>query len=574
MNIPDNFDRWMFDYQEGNLSGSEMEAFENFLVQNPEFEVEADAWSQAFVPNEEFVYPNAQALQKDRRAVAGWYGWATAAVAVLLVGSVYFFIPNETLENSFRQVADSGNATRFNSNNSSNSTAVNVENVNSQDLTENQLSSLNNGLVAITNINHFTNSNVNGTNGSNTANGVNETNGNVVNFVANNGAPINTSSNDVDLAVVTASRENVNIDALNQEFTKYEDDNNSKYLGNPTVTDLGFDVSANGKYDYSSWQNKVKRVYHKIEKMFDYPVGLTNLRDPELLLPNSNTVAFNPGFTGGMLAPRFQVNYRNQWFGTEQNSQQMTLSYDNYSYQLRGGVGVAVNAKDYGFGKLGDYSLNLNYSPKIILAKNVVFEPAVKMTLGVLNVNGNDLNPGSTVELERGRVFQTPGVGEVPGNQQLFYKDFGLGFVVNTKWFYAGFSADNINNHFESVYNADGSITPTSSPTLISGIVGFDYEAKRRPKDKPMSISPFVAYQQFGQRKELWVGANYRINAFTIGGSISQKKEFTAAVGMKFEKFKLVYHYDQTMSTALNKQIGSHNISIRFNGRTNKSRIK
>jgi len=66
MKITENFDRWMFDYKEGNLSGSEMEAFENFLIQNPEFEVDADAWDQAFVTNENIAYPYAKALDKDR----------------------------------------------------------------------------------------------------------------------------------------------------------------------------------------------------------------------------------------------------------------------------------------------------------------------------------------------------------------------------------------------------------------------------------------------------------------------------------------------------------------------------
>lgn len=585
MNIPENFDRWMFDYKEGNLSGAEMAAFENFMIQNPQFEVDADAWNQAFVPNEEFVYPNASNLQKDRKVAAAWFGWSTAAVIAILLGSVYFLAPgtSELLSKQYSSTVETETQLLH-------STLVNSE-LSDDELNATlpndaaQFNATNNGVVAQNSVNGVVTNPVIGSNSTNQhLNGVNTVvNGTTVqssnglnnNVVSSNGnliASNNVGNNDGN---VTSSGQNVNTDALIQEINKFDsDENSSKYQGNPIISESEFDFSKKESYDHSSWQNKVKKVYRKIEKMFDYPVGLTNLRDPELLLPNSNITAFNPAFTGGMLSPRFEMNYRNQWLGSEMNSQQMSISFDNYIYQMRGGIGITLNAKDYGLGKMGDYSVNLTYSPKILLSKDVVFEPAVKLTLGALNVNGDALESNASVELERGQIFNTPAQGTLTGNQQQFYKDYGLGFVLNTKWFYAGFSADNLNKHYAQVYNEEGSTTPMLTPIKYSGIVGFDYEAKRRPKEKPLSFSPFVAYQQFGSRKEIWAGSNFRFNSFTFGGSISQKKDFTASIGMKFERFKLVYHYDHTYSTVLNKQIGSHNVGIRINGRTKKSRIK
>ena len=388
-----------------------------------------------------------------------------------------------------------------------------------------------------------------------------------------NGSVNNNNSSNSEGAVVY-SDPSVGMKSINQEKNKYEFDNHTaKYVGNPTGKDLAFDISKRQSYDLNSWKNKLKHLYNKIERMFDNPVGLTNLRDQEMLLPNTSILAFNPAFTGGMLAPRFEMNYRNQWSGNAQNSQQMTLSYDNYFYPMRGGIGVVLNAKDYGYGKFNDYNLSLTYSPKIILSKDVTFEPAVKMTIGAMNANASKLSTGSQFELERGRILNVP-TSIQPGNRQLWYKDYGLSFVLNTKWFYAGFSADNLNRHYENVYNQEGYATPTSTPLKLSAIIGTDYDFKRRPKDKPMVFSPFVAYQQFGQRTEVWGGFNYVLNKLTIGGSISQKKEFTAAIGMKFERFKLVYHYDQTQSALNNnKQIGSHNIGIRINGSNKTSRL-
>ena len=43
MKIPENFDRWIFDYLEGNLTPSEASEFERFLALNPDFEADVDA---------------------------------------------------------------------------------------------------------------------------------------------------------------------------------------------------------------------------------------------------------------------------------------------------------------------------------------------------------------------------------------------------------------------------------------------------------------------------------------------------------------------------------------------------
>ncbi|MEX1001307.1 MAG: PorP/SprF family type IX secretion system membrane protein [Crocinitomicaceae bacterium] len=567
MNIPENFDRWMFDYKEGNLFGSEKAAFENFLIQNPDYEIEVDAWNHAFIENEAAEYPQANSLIKDRKVGAAWY-WSAAAAVVLLIGGAALFMNDvnsnvgHRLTPGFVQNQDHEISKFSKSILAQDITSVNpsvTEQVLSNDanfsgediLYSYQAGQTENGWI-----------NTQNQNGSGTENG-----------------SVNGSSSDQDFTSKTgedytevSSNIASNDAAFAQERDKFVDteDFNSQYLGNPMATELNFDVSKTESYDFSSWQNKVKRFYHKLEKVFDNPVGLTNLRDPELVMPNSSIVSFNPAFAGGMLSPRFEMNYRNQWLGKEQNSQQMTLSYDNYIYELRGAIGVVVNAKDYQYGEFGDYNMSVIYSPKMLLGKNAVLEPAVKMTMGVLNANGNKLAPESEFELERGRILSTPAAQQMGGNQQLWYKDIGVGLVLNTKWFYAGVSADNLNNHFENVYSEEGYATPTSMPMKLSGIIGTDWENKHRPTDKPLSLSPFIAYDQLGNRKEIWGGMSSRLNCFTLGASVSSQLNFTALAGIQFEHFKLIYHYDQTQSLLTNDQFGSHNLTLRINGSTKK----
>lgn len=561
MNIPENFDRWMFDYKEGNLSSNEQEVFESFLIQHPEFELDADAWNNSYVENEAFAYPHANTLKKDNRIVAGWFAWSAAAAAVIgLLFGGWYISNNDTTANTTNALS-----IEKSTENSSNLSMKNFEDYNSTTTDDSNLTATNEGVVA---------NNLFATSSSSFSENNNQQCTNGHNNPANSSDDLNLIEND-DQDVYSAG-DSFNEVALNENMNKLTaTDHQASYGNNPSIQELGFDVAKNESYDFNSWQNKMKRFWSKVEDAFDIPpTNLTNLRDPDVLIPNSSVLSFNPGFAGGMTAGRFEMNYRNQWLGSDVNAQQMTVSYDKYVRKMKGGVGFIANVKDYQYGQFTDYNFSLIYSPKVMLGRNLVFEPAIKLTMGMLNGNGNALPAESQFELERGRVLNTPAEPQMMGHQQVWYKDFGAGFMLNSNKFYAGFSIDNLNRHFENVYNLEGYATPTSSPLLINAIAGLDFENDPINGKKTISASPFVAYQNYGARQEVWGGVNLRFGMFTVGGSISQNIDYTASAGLKFEKFKLIYQYDRTYSTLANTQIGSHNIGIRFNGsKRNKSRM-
>jgi type IX secretion system PorP/SprF family membrane protein len=537
----------MFDYKEGNLSAAEAEEFENFLIQHPEYEVDADAWDMAFVQSEPIIYPHAEKLEKKRR-VAGWYYWSAAASLLLLLGSTGIYIFNDseqTLESAILNTSERVSYSKHSSGDESLSTYQRSSAL---------LSSITNGTS-----DYLSGSYVTGSmpvyNNSTTLD--NSTSG-----------ALNTSNTDADLS--SGNYQNGPDESLLAiENAKMKGDHNvGKYAGNPESKDLNFDVSKKSSIKYGSGRSVVKKFYRKVEKMLGYPPGLANLKDPELILPQNTLLAFNPSFTGGLLKSRFEMNYRNQWTGTNQASQELNISYDNYSYGLRGGVGVLVNAQDYGMGQFGDYNLSLLYSPKLVVNRYTTIEPSVKLTMGSLIANGSNLTPDSDFEMDRGRVLQVGSSNQLNGVSRQWYKDYGLGIMLNTKWFYAGFNADNLNGHYENVYGNDLS-SPTKTPIKLSAVIGTDYPSKK----KTMILSPFLAYQQSGAQPEFWGGLNYRQGFFMIGGAMSTKQEFTASVGMKFKGFKMVYHYDYTESLLTQNRMGSHNIGVRFNAKSKTQRL-
>ncbi len=580
MNIPENFDRWMFDYVEGNLSPSEVETFERFLTQNSNFEAEADAWNNAFIQDENLTYFNQKALQREKK-FAGWYGWSTAAIFAILLGAGGYFIIDSTRSKTNNNLKA---LSQISENNGLRNILSRKKDYNPIPLT----STIENDITLLSSSNNNqSQSNQNTQYGQNTVTANNsilavnndeaslfDQNDNTENVTSINQPDYNNASSESiseenNLITYTEEEDFSDNTSLKQEHDKFDSDGRtSKYQDNPEENDADLDLQKKSNLNYNSVGSKVKRVYHKIEKMMGYPVGLVNLRDPELIIPENDLLSFNPGFTGGTLKPRFEANYRNQWQGTELNTNIASISFDNYVSQIKGGVGVKLNSSIYGNGAFADNSIDLLYSPKIGLGKNIVLEPAIKVTLGLLTSNTAKFNGGANFEMERGLMLETANITSEQ-TDKLFYKDYGVGFVLNTKWFYAGFSADNLSSHYANIY-ANDNAEPVRAPTKIAGVIGSDYESA----NKNMTISPFISYRRFGENEEFWGGLNYRLNKFTIGGAYSNNQDYTLAIGMKFKKFKMLYHYDKTATTFTNQSLASHNIGIRITGEAKNKRFK
>lgn len=555
MNIPENFDRWMFDYLEGNLTASEAETFEQFLEDHPEFEMDAEAWQHAIIEDENVIYTNQHKLERKRR-FAGWYSWSAAAIVAIfiaVVGGVYF---NDNSIKSGDFSSNYKNTGELNYENSQQSSTArqNLKGQN-QPYSTAQLGSQANLLIR----SNYGVMNVSNPVSMNRVENLAATNQYEVDDQEQNGSRNFTSS--------TVKKNK----AKQQEQDKLLQKNYlSEYAVNPGFSERKIDLSKKSKVSPSSFANKTKRIYRKVEKMFGYPVGLINLRDPQMLLPENDLLSFNPAFAGGMLASRVEFKHRNQWLGSNYSSQTTQISIDGYVPEFRGGIGMIVNSKIYNGNGVADYSIDLVYSPKIKLSNKVVLETGVKVTLGMLTGNTFNLKGAKTYELDRGLPIAIDYDEPSTFYDRLWYKDIALGFVLNTENFYFGLSADNLNRHYATGYLEEGKLEPMKSPILFNGILGTDIESS----NKKMVFSPFVSARKFGEHAEAWAGLNFKINRFTLGGSYSTNQDFTAAMGMKLKKFKCFYQLDRTTSMIAASQLYSHNIGIRFNSEFKSARFK
>lgn len=565
-----NIDRWLFELMEGNLSSEQVAQLEAFLIQHPELDVDRDMWELAKVDSGKEIYPYQKKL--ERRRPVGLY-MAMGFTSIILISSLAVF-------NEVSSPLDDIQLAENNSDNkgiietrlfkSSRNTAknfsvkdneVNTEKVNSTSL---EMNNFDNGSFEQT-----SSYSTQGFSPFHVYSTPIQTQNSIVNHNTvirpidnpiNNNPEIN--KEEVLLAQNTIEEAEV-LETKKAEPIEYQREEKYANTFKPT---LKFTGERFEKSDYNiSFSSKLNKFGRNVQRMMDNPVALKNMKDPYYHVPGMQAMDVNFGAVGTLLATRVQSVSRAQWYGAENQQFMNQVSVDGYSYGMRGGLGFQLNQNYYGKGGIQNYHASLTYSPKFSVSRNVVFEPSVRFKMGNKTLNDNQIQSGSQVEYERMNMQDFYTNGTSPIGQNLWYKDLGVGLMVNTKWFFVGIQGDNLFNHYDNIYSNDLS-NPRRAGEHYVGTIGFDYQSKKDhiSKKENLTISPYLVFQHQEKLSEAWAGINFRYEWLTIGGAISTKLEPAASIGVKFKYFMFSYNADYVKSSLLNNSRLSHQLTIRF----------
>lgn len=549
-----NIDLWLFELEEGNLSPTQIQQLELFLLQHPEYDVDKDVWEMAKVQPKEMIFPNQDVLLKKREF--GWFYVASIASIFLL-----FFSFDSSFFSSFseqnlqakkysqttlmRKMIDKEiHEIQKGKGNSLTSSAFKTKQVNTNNRPiQPKIKSL------------FSSENA-----------------------LNTGKSV--SKNNTDKPVQAEVFEKVNpILAMNEEETVYFEsldqisNNGSEVdriiVGEESLTMLK-DISSLTAEVYKkqsvrtskSFQKKMRSFARKIERMANNPVALKNYRDPDFHIPGLLINDVNFSSTGTMLANRFQALSRIQWLGRENEQFMNQIAFDGYSNVMKGGIGIQLNHTTYADGGINVSNVAIAYSPKLSLTKTVTFEPSIRFKMGKKVLNYQRMESVNEVELSRQNMQSFYSSGQTPNGQNLWYKDLGVGLMMNTEWFFVSAQVDNLFRHRDNIYEND----TRRSNFYYSFSAGTDWVSQ----DKKMSFSPYVVYQNNEHLSEGWLGANYRLNWFTIGAGVSTLLDPTASIGVKFKHFSFQYTTDYLSSDMMQKRAISHQVTLRIVGKSNR----
>jgi type IX secretion system PorP/SprF family membrane protein len=336
------------------------------------------------------------------------------------------------------------------------------------------------------------------------------------------------------------------------------------YRTGPIFTASNRFSSTDYKESFSSRLSKAKRA---LARMMDNPVALKNLKDPYYHIPALQAMDVNFGSVGTLLATRVQTLSRAQWLGEENQQFMNQISVDGYAYGIRGGLGLQLNNGYYANGQIMNSSAAITYSPKFSVNRNILVEPSIRFKMGNKSLNSSKITDLGQAEMDRGNVYEFYPSGSAPMGKDLWYRDMGLGLMVNTKWFFIGVQGDNLFKHYDNIYS---NATEKRAGRHFIATIGTDYESQR----ENIGLSPYIVYQQNEQLSEAWLGVNARYEWITMGAAVSSNADLVGSLGMKFNRFAVTYNMDYTHSYLFDKQIISHQLSLRFVAFSNKNRQK
>ncbi len=539
----ENIDRWLFELTEGNLSPEQEAQLEAFLMQHPELDIERDMWDMAHVNISHNGYQNKKQLEKRRRILPYIIGASAACV-----GIISFIMFNNLTNNENQFLGSRRNMHKIHSSNGKVNVKyapVGVHNnkpLKDKDTAAAEKNTMNVAMIANTNVSTYSDTVLRNNNLSNFNSASNETLFGMRDEALTDSRLPHLALNDLDLSL----------------YSKHIDFKRSK--ANPSVVQEEKNKSFDLSFGNLGIKSKAKRFVKNIDNAMKNPVALINLKDNWYQVPGLTPTDVNFATVGSILSTRIQTSTRLQWFGNDNQQFSNQIAVDAYAHELKGGIGFQMNHNFYGNGGIQNYNAALIYSPKIPFSANFVLEPSVRFKMGTKQLNPENLGNISQVEFDRFNAIDYYTNGSNPIGRTLWYRDVGAGLMVNTKWFYASFQADNLMQHYDNIYSAEIE-NPRKAPYHYMASFGGEYMSKKRT----MSLSPYLVYQHFGNLEELWGGVNYRYKWLRLGAAVSSNMEPSASLGLRFNYFTLMYSADYTKSALLNKSLLSHQLTLRFN---------
>jgi type IX secretion system PorP/SprF family membrane protein len=285
-----------------------------------------------------------------------------------------------------------------------------------------------------------------------------------------------------------------------------------------------------------------------------------------------NGIYINPAYAGYKENLNFHSYFRSQWTGIEGAPKSMSLAID--AIANNGNVGLALQISNDRLGAQTNLSAYANYAYRLRMNNEGTSRLAFGLGIGAmqLGINGALLNPND------------PEPNLVTGMQSTIVPDGRIGVFYSDDKYYAGLSADNLISQFINVRNrgyiaqpkphyylTGGALFPLSEDVLIKPSILLKDDA-----GGPTSLD-LNAFIMFGQR--FWVGGSYRTGVKLYQKSylqtdLSNLNSFVAAMELfPLENLRVGYAYDVSIGPLKGYSGGSHEISIGFYIKTQKTRM-
>jgi hypothetical protein len=270
-------------------------------------------------------------------------------------------------------------------------------------------------------------------------------------------------------------------------------------------------------------------------------------------------------FVGNRSQTRIQSTTMARWLGNANQKLTQQFSVDGYSRNLKSGFGMVANYVDFGKGAITDWNVRLIFSPKLAFGKYVSIEPAVSYLVGQKSINSNKITNHSLFEFSSNQLQQFNYNSTNAIGNQLYYRDLNAGVNVNAGPVYLGISTQNILKHQDNVHTNDFDTIHRAAQTSTL-YIGTDFSARKGT----VMFSPMLSHT-IGLTSDLTqIGGTMQLNGVVIGANYGSNASFGALFGYQSKNFSIIAQSLKTKPLTSIQPQYVHQLTLRIN--TNISR--
>jgi type IX secretion system PorP/SprF family membrane protein len=293
-------------------------------------------------------------------------------------------------------------------------------------------------------------------------------------------------------------------------------------------------------------------------------VKVSFAQDPQFGHFYSNSLLYNPAFTGNVDLGRFSLGYRNQWPGISKFVS-YAASYDHYLHNVNSGIGVQFIKDEAGSGGLTTNMVNLLYSYQIRTSRRTALMAGLKGGYANRKFDFNKFTFADQIARD-----DAPTSNETGFRNQINYPNFGAGVVFfHSEKYWGGFALDHINKPENSFGNQQSYL-----PIQFNAQAGYNMPVENTGGRAYSTVTFAALYKAQQKWDQLDIGAYYKSGAMLLGlwyrglplksnrSSIPNVDALLLMAGFKADRISFAYSYDITLSPLAGRSGGSHEISV------------
>lgn len=294
----------------------------------------------------------------------------------------------------------------------------------------------------------------------------------------------------------------------------------------------------------------------------------------------SNTMYYNPAYTGLNLGMKVKLNARKFWMNVPGDNYNANFSMDIADRNLpgAGGIGLLFNQSSEGYGAFKTMNIGLLPAVRIPLSENVIiqFGAMIGVLTKQVSWDGNFVAPDQ-ITAQWGYIGESS--FSPPSRDKVVSPDFSAGLILQFQGSNMvgtfGAAAHHLFEPNQSFYNYESRLPRkyVGHFDMVFSVENHDgfYENK-----KSFKINPGIIYQQQAAVNQINAGLNFYMSHVYIGAwyrneimNASKYSDLILLAGLNIPmvddtRVKIIYTYDFSLSDLSRTTGGTHEISLVF----------